>query len=126
MTITNKHVGWGIITLICLSPWIPVLLGSPVVYQNDVEIGFITWLFQGIRTLEMILIPLGVFIFFCFCLVALLEDDIEFEWHINLPKRKRKKALPSHSDFLKLGTLDQNSREWQEIYKRLDDKGQWG
>lgn len=125
MTITNQHVGWGIIILICLSPWIPALLGSPIIYPEDVEIGFFTWLSQGIRLLEMILIPIAAFLFLCVWIGCLIQDDIEFEWHINLPKRK-KKALPSHSDFLKLGTLDQDSKEWREIYNRLDDKGQWG
>jgi hypothetical protein len=122
MTITNKHVGWGIIILLVLSPLIAVLLGAPIYIgttKNCTGIGLACYV-------EITVAALVAIIWFLVWIVELIVGDREFEWHINLPKRKQRAPANIREDFLKLGTLDEDSREWQEIYKRLNNKGQWG
>lgn len=122
MTITNKHVGWGIVITIALLPWIAVLLGAPMLNESKTQ-------FSGIGTVcavEIEIAGIAAIISFIVWLWELITGDREFEWHINLPKRKQRAPANIREDFLKLGTLDEDSREWQEIYKRLNNKGQWG
>ena len=102
MTITNKHVGWAIVITVLASPWIAGLF----VPFHPLTPGYPTF-WEGMARVEIIVTVLAVFIGFLFLTLAWIVGEVKFEWHINLPKRK-KKALPSHSDFLKLGTLDQD------------------
>lgn len=124
MTITNKHLGWGILLLILLYP----------VYYCAIHLGLKHW-WHGELTawgtinaliflIELVAAGLSTIIGIVVLIAKLLTDDINFEWEIELPRKK--KPVINRDDFLKLGKLDQDSPEWKEIYNKLDKKGQWG
>ncbi len=127
MILTNRHVGWGIIILAILAPWIPVLFGQqvfPIEGQLGSEIPILSWV-RGVEVFGGGIVAIGLILFFgIHWTSALLSDDIEFKWRIPLSRTK-----PKTNDkelFLKLHELPQGSKEWEQVYSELDKKGTWG
>lgn len=133
MTITNQHVGWSILVIILLIPWVPVVFYGAEVFPYTtswyVAIGVFMRLIETIVAgLLGALIAIAIIVQPFFWISELISGEREFTWHINLPKfnGKSPKHSRDHALFLKLGTLDQNSPEWLEIYNDLNRRGKWG
>lgn len=114
ITITNKTVGWIIVSIIFIIPFIGWLMsGLPPLFSTD------KW-YEVFIIIYLILAA----IIFLIVLALMLLGDIDFEFNIKLPTKK-----PSVKDkelFLKLGTLDKNSEEWMKVYEELNAKGKFG
>lgn len=122
MIINNRHIGWGIIILIILLPIIVCLLNGYSIGIATVFISNNGWQFA--LAIEYLTIGIVGIVAGVFKIIHLCNDEICFQWHIKLPSRKSK--LNAKKDFLKLGQLDPNSKEWKEVYDRMDRNGHWG
>lgn len=126
MTINNKHVGWGITVLLLSSPWTALLFTGGSVFNGETDTQI---LLAVLRMLELGVVGV-VFCILLFSFVhALITDDdgIEFEWHINLPKRKPLYQRDNISDKLhRFGQLDRNDPEYDKLYSELKQKGVFG
>lgn len=128
MVITNKHVGWGIVILLLLAPWFPVLFGQGVfgeIVQRSYGPFRETTVMGTIRGLEVIFGGIAAVIATGRFVGRLFDGDIEFEWKVPLGRKEHSK---DHTKALlhKLHELPQDSKEWEYIYNELDKKGQWG
>jgi hypothetical protein len=123
MTITNKHVGWSIVLLITLTPWVFLLTGTSGV-QADGDINFLGVLIV-LETLVAAVLTVGGIIH---TLCRLLDEDhfdpIEFEWTIRLPQRHEKPKIKEK--LIRFGQLSKDDPEYDELYSELKSKGVFG
>lgn len=127
ITITNKHIAWGLIASVILVPWLFVFLGY---YVLDAD-GYLTIL-GTIIAAEIFGLLIFTAIASIHTLCRLLDpthcNPITIRWTIKLPFKRDSHVISKDTSLLlrKLGQADKNSQEYEEIYKELDKRGTWG
>lgn len=129
ITINNKTLGWAIIIIIILIPWMLALNGSPVEQSNGeaTALGMII----GLQITVIGLFILGFLVHtMCRLFDPNHDDAIEFEWKIKLPKFGHKESLHINkdtSDLLRqLAHVDKNSKEYDVIWNKLNKRKVFG